>query len=276
MRVRQNCCFLVYLKETLSSLQNIGVLLDLDGVVYQGGSLIPGAAKTIHILQHNNIPFRFITNTTRLTKKKLVHKLHSMGLSIEINEVFAAPHAAVEYCRGRGYTAIDLVVPDKKMEEDFSDFSLNVENPQAVVLGDMGRGFTFGLLNSLFKKILNGAELVAMHKNKYWHSGSELTLDLGAFVSALEFAVDKEAVLIGKPSPYLFQLAVKPWGIPFQSIYMVGDDVVGDIGGANNVGMKSDLVKTGKFRAETLPSYDVKPNYIIDSIADLPSIIDLE
>ena len=184
-------------------------------MVDQGRSVGAGAVKTIHILQYNNIPFRFITNTTRLTKKNLVSKLHSMGLFIGINEVFAAPHAAVEYCRGREYTAIDLVVPDKKMEEDFSDFSLNVENPQAVVLGDMGRGFTFGLLNSLFKKILNGAELVAMHKNKYWDSGGELTLDLVAFVSALEFAADNEAVLIGNPSPYLFQFAVKPWGIPF-------------------------------------------------------------
>jgi len=275
VRVRQNCCFLVNLKEALSSLQNIGVLLDLDGVVYQGGSLIPGAVETVHMLQHNNIPLRFITNTTRLTKKNLVSKLHSMGLSIEISEVFAAPHAAVAYCKGREYTAIDLVVPDKEMKEDFSDFSLNVENPQAVVLGDMGHEFTFGLLNSLFKKILNGAELVAMHKNKYWDSGSELTLDLGAFVSALEFATDKEAVLIGKPSPYLFQLAVKPWGIPFQSIYMVGDDMVGDIGGANNVGMKSVLVKTGKFRKEGVVHPVGKPNYIINSIADLPNLLQL-
>ena len=69
MRVRQNCCFLVSLKEALSSLQNIGVLLDLDGMVYQEGSLIPDAVATIHILQHNNILFRFITNTVRLTKK---------------------------------------------------------------------------------------------------------------------------------------------------------------------------------------------------------------
>ena len=275
MRVRQNYCFLVNLKEVLSNLQNVGVLLDLDGVIYQGSSLIPGAVETIHILQHNNIPFRFITNTARMTKKNLVSKLHSMGLSIEINEVFAAPHAAVEYCKGREYTAIDLVVPDKEMKEDFSDFSLNVESPQAVVLGDMGHGFTFGLLNSLFKKILNGAELVAMHKNKHWHSGSELTLDLGAFVSALEFVSEKEAVLIGKPSPYLFQLAAQSWGIPFQSIYMVGDDMVADVGGANNVGMKSVLVKTGKFRKEWLSHPGGKPNHIINSIADLPSLLQL-
>ena len=123
MRVRQNYCFLVNLKETLSSLQNIGVLLDLDGVVYQGGSLISGAVETIHILQHNNIPFRFITNTTRLTKKKLVSKLYSMGLSIEIDEVFAAPCVAVEYCKDKEYTAIDLVVPDREMEDIFSEFN---------------------------------------------------------------------------------------------------------------------------------------------------------
>ena len=98
---------------------------------------------------------------------------------------------------------------------------------------------------------------------------------MGAFVSALEFAADKEAVLIGKPSPYLFQLAVKPWGIPFQSIYMVGDDMVGDIGGANNAGMKSVLVKTGKFRKEGVVRLGEKPNYIINSIADLPNLLQL-
>jgi len=210
-----------------------------------------------------------------MTKKNLVSKLYSMGLSIETNEVFAAPHAAVEYCKGKEYTAIDLVVPDREMEKDFSCFNLNVKSTQAVVLGDMGREFTFDLLNSIFKKILNGAELVAMHKNKYWHSGDELTLDLGAFVSALEFSAEKEAVLIGKPSPYLFQLAARPWGIPFQSIYMVGDDMVGDIGGANNVGMRSVLVKTGKFRKEWLGRSADGPKHIISSIADLPNLLQL-
>ena len=260
----------------MSNLQSFGVLLDLDGVVYQGSSLIPGAAETIRVLKHNSIPFRFITNTTRMTKKNLVSKLYSMGLSIESNEVFAAPHAAVEYCKVKKYTAIDLVVPDREMEEDFSCFNLNVKSPQAVVLGDMGRGFTFDLLNSIFKKILNGADLVAMHKNKYWHSGDELTLDLGAFVSALEFSVEKEAVLIGKPSPYLFELAAKPWKIPFQSIFVIGDDVVGDIGGANNVGMRSVLVKTGRFQKECLGQSENKPQHIIDSIADLPNLLHLD
>ena len=254
---------------------DIGILFDLDGVIYQGDSLISGAKESINLLRQNNIPCRFITNTTRMTKKNLVTKLQAMGLSLEVNEVFAAPHAAVEYCKNREYTAIDLVVPNNEMEEDFIDFDLHAENPQAIVLGDMGNLFTFDLLNALFKKILNGAEIVAMHKNKYWHSGNGLTLDLGAFVTALEFATEKEAVVIGKPNPHLFQLAVRPWGLSFQSIYMVGDDIKGDIGGANNVGMQSILVKTGKYREESLRRSEIIPDFIINSVADLPELLQL-
>ena len=256
-------------------MHDIGILFDLDGVIYQGDSLISGAKESINLLRQNNIPCRFITNTTRMTKKNLVTKLQAMGLTLEVNEVFAAPHAAVEYCKNMKYTTIDLVVPDNEMEEDFIDFDLHAENPQAIVLGDMGNLFTFDLLNALFKKILNGAEIVAMHKNKYWHSGNGLTLDLGAFVAALEFATEKEAVVIGKPDPHLFQLAVKPWGLSFQSIYMVGDDIKGDIGGANNVGMQSILVKTGKYREESLKRSEITPDFIINSVADLPELLQL-
>ena len=256
-------------------MHDIGILFDLDGVIYQGDSLISGAKESINLLRQNNIPCRFITNTTRMTKKNLVTKLKSMGLSLEINEVFAAPHAAVEYCKSKGYKKIELVVPDRSMEEDFADFDLHTDNPQAIVMGDMGNQFTFDLLNSLFKKILTGAEIVALHKNKYWHSGKELTLDLGAFVSALEFATEKESVVIGKPSPHLFQLASKPWGLPFKSIFMVGDDINSDINGAYNVGMQSVLVKTGKYREESLKRSEIKPDYIINSVADLPEILPL-
>ena len=256
-------------------MHDIGILFDLDGVIYQGDSLISGAKESINLLRQNNFPCRFITNTTRMTKKNLVTKLQAMGLTLEVNEVFAAPHAAVEYCKNMKYTTIDLVVPDNEMEEDFIDFDLHAENPQAIVLGDMGNLFTFDLLNALFKKILNGAEIVAMHKNKYWHSGNGLTLDLGAFVAALEFATEKEAVVIGKPSPHLFQLAVKPWGLSFQSIYMVGDDIGGDIGGANNVGMQSILVKTGKYREESFKRSEITPDFIINSVADLPELLQL-
>ena len=146
------------------------------------------------------------------------------------------------------------------------------EKPEAIVVGDVGKLFTFELLNRLFINIINGAELIAMHKNRYWKSVGGLTLDLGAFISALEYAAGKSAVVVGKPDPNLFKLAVYGWGLSENSIYVVGDDLDGDIGGAHNAGMKSVLVKTGKFREENLKRSEIKPNHIINSVADLPNI----
>ena len=175
----------------------------------------------------------------------------------------------------RGNTVIIKNIPDRDMEEDFLDFQLVDSYPEAIVLGDMGAGFTFNLINALFNHILDGAELVAMHKNRFWKSADGYSLDVGAFVSALEYASGRPASIMGKPNLNLFVLASREWNLPAEKILMVGDDIEGDVGGALNAGMKSILVKTGKFRAETLQSSNIRPNYIIDSIADLPGIIDL-
>ena len=251
-------------------------LFDLDGTIFQGRTLVPGAVEALLFLKNARIPHRFITNATRMTKKKLVLMLGNMGLSISLDDIFTAPHAAAIYCQNKGYKKILLAVPDHEMEEDFSGFQLVDYNPEAIVLGDMGARFTFNLMNDLFNYILGGSELVAMHKNRFWKSADGYLLDVGAFVSALEYASGRPASVMGKPNPNLFVLASREWNLPAEKILMVGDDIEADIGGALNAGMKSVLVKTGKFRAEILRSYDIKPSYIIDSIADLPSIIDLD
>jgi HAD superfamily hydrolase (TIGR01458 family) len=210
-----------------------------------------------------------------MTKNNLINMLSKMGFSVTVEEIFAAPHAAVEYCKLKGYKNILLIVPDEEMKEDFSTFQFVDENPEAIVVGDMGKLFTFELLNRLFLNIINGAELIAMHKNRYWNSADGLTLDLGAFISALEYASGKSAIVVGKPDPNLFKLAVHNWGLSEKSIYVVGDDLDADIMGAHNAGMKSVLVKTGKFREENLKRSEIKPDYIMHSVADLPNIFQL-
>ena len=252
-----------------------GILFDLDGVVFQGNRLIPGSKEILCALQRAEIPYRFITNTTRMTKNNLVKMLGDMGLAVDSNDIFAAPHAAAEYCELKGYNKILLFVPDQEMQEDFSAFQLVENNPDAVVVGDMGALFTFGLLNKIFRIIIDGAELVAMHKNRYWAPAGGLALDLGAFISALEYASNKSAAVMGKPNANLFKLAVRSWNVSKSSIYVVGDDLDGDILGAQNAGMKSILVKTGKFREEKLENSKIVPDYIINSIVDLSGLIQL-
>ena len=252
-----------------------GVLFDLDGVIYEGNRLIPGAKEALKKLQSADIPFRFITNTTRMTKANLIIFLGKMGFNVTPESVFTAPHAAVEYCNIKGYNKISLVVPDSEMKQDFSSFELVEKNPEAIVLGDMGQLFTFDLLNRLFNDAINGSQIVAMHKNRYWKSTKGLTMDLGAFIAALEYASGKSAAIMGKPDPNMFFLAVRSWGIPHNSIFMIGDDIEGDVGGAKNAGMQSVLVKTGKFRDRVLSDSKLKPDFIINSVSDLPDFFEL-
>ena len=250
-----------------------GVLFDLDGVLFQGTSLMSGSKEILSALTGAGIPYRFITNTTRMTKNNLVKMLGDMGLAVDSNDIFTAPHAAAEYCELKGYNKILLFVPDQEMQKDFSAFQLVENNPDAVVVGDMGALFSFGLLNKIFRIIIDGAELVAMHKNRYWAPAGGLALDLGAFISALEYASNKSAAVMGKPNANLFKLAVRSWSVSKGSIYVVGDDLDGDIRGAQNAGMKSILVKTGKFRDKNLENLKIVPDYIINSIADLSGLI---
>ena len=210
-----------------------------------------------------------------MTKSNLISYLEKIGLKTVPENVLAAPHAAVEYCKMKGFKRISLVVPDLNMKKDFSDFELVDKSPEAVVLGDMGPMFNFELLNRIFVDVMNGSQMVAMHKNRYWMAVDGFRMDLGAFVSALECASGKTAVVVGKPDPNMFKLAVDKWRCPRGSVYMVGDDIEADVCGAKKAGMKSVLVKTGKFRDDTLRRSEIKPDFIIDSVADLPSLFKL-
>jgi HAD superfamily hydrolase (TIGR01458 family) len=210
-----------------------------------------------------------------MTKNNLVSFLKGMGLNVAPESVFSAPQVALEYCKLKGYKKISLIVPDPEMEQDFSSFQLVDINPDAIVLGDMGQLFTFELLNRLFNEAINGSQIVAMHKNRYWKSAMGLTIDLGVFVAALEYASGKSVAVMGKPHPNMFWLAIQLWNVPPDSVFVIGDDIEGDILGAKTAGMKSVLVKTGKFREDVLAQSKTKPDYIIESVANLPSLLKL-
>ncbi len=123
------------------------------------------------------------------------------------------------------------------------------------------------------RMILSGAEIIALEKDRTWMGNDGLMLSAGPFVTALEYATGKEASCAGKPSPAFFATALEGLGIPAPEVAMVGDDIETDIGGAQGCGMQGILVRTGKFREDTLTSSRVVPDLIIDSVADLPRIL---
>ena len=250
-----------------------GLLIDLDGVLYIGGRPVPGAREAIQYLMENEVPFRCISNTTRKCRKTISVQLSEMGFAIPEEYIFTPPHAAVAHMKKTGKERFFLLATGD-VNRDFADAGTRVaENADYIIVGDAGEVFTYSNLNTAFRLLMDGAELIALEKDRYWMAQDGLSLSAGPFVSALEFATGKQALIMGKPSKTFFELALKDMNLTSGQVAMIGDDLHTDVGGAQAAGMTGILVRTGKFREEYLRDSSIKPDRIMDSIAHLPEIV---
>jgi HAD superfamily hydrolase (TIGR01458 family) len=134
--------------------------------------------------------------------------------------------------------------------------------------------FSFMNLARAFQELEMGAELYCLHKNRWWQTKHGPLLDAGAFVAGLEYAADVEATVLGKPSPAYFEAALEALDADPELTWMVGDDIEADVAGAQRHGMKTILVRTGKFRPDAVERTNIRPDAIVSSIAQLPDWLD--
>lgn len=249
-----------------------GILFDINGVFHVDNQPVDGAVEIINKIKEK-FPCRFVTNTTTKSRQTFHQSLVDMGLPISKSEIISAPYAAVLYLRQLDNPSCYLLLSED-VKSDFAEFEQSDTEPDIVVVGDIGDRWNYSIMNKVFQMLINGAELVALHKGKYWQTEGELQLDIGAFVAGLEYASGKAATVVGKPSSSFFQLALAELELPAENAVMVGDDIESDVGGAKKEGLKAILVKTGKYRRELVEHSDIEPDLIFDSVTDLEQILD--
>lgn len=223
-----------------------GVLLDLGGVVYEGDHLLPSAADAIARLHDSGIPLRFLTNTTRAPKQRILKRLKDFGLNVSSEEIFTPAQAACAWLAARGLRPFLVVHPD--LVDEFAN--IGGGSGEAVVIGDVGETLTYEQLNAAFRRLIDGSEFLALANNRtFKDSDGALSLDAGAFVAALKFAAQRDPHILGKPSPEFFSTALQSIGCSLGDAVMVGDDAENDVAGALSAGLgQAVLVRTGKYR----------------------------
>ena len=252
-----------------SALSNVnGFLIDLEGTVYEAGRAIPGAREALAELARRDVPHVFVTNTTSRPRRALVAELAAMGIDAKSERIFTAPLAAREYLKARGWLRCHLLVMPAVLE-DLDGIQSDEVSPQAVVVGDIGEGFSYERLNRAFRLLLDGAQLVTLARNRFYRAADGLVLDQGPFVAALEHACGKEAILVGKPAPTFYRAALAALGLPAAEVAVIGDDLEAEVVGAQAAGMRGILVRTGKFREEELACSDACPDAILDSLVEV-------
>ena len=215
---------------------------------------------------------RFVTNSTTRSRPQLVEQLRACGIDLEPDELQTTGSVAARALAGKRVLA--LTMPG--MLDDLDGLQLVGMNVEAVLLGgaaegeETGRVFSYLNLNRAFHELEAGAELYCLHKNRWWQTRNGPALDAGAFVAGLEYATQIEATVLGKPSTAYFEAALQALDGDAGLTWMVGDDIEGDVVGAQAMGMRTVLVRTGKFRPDELEHTRVVPDGIVSSIAHLP------
>lgn len=255
-----------------------GVLLDIDGVLVVSWEAVPGAAAALAALRAADRPLRLVTNTTSASRAEVVRRLRAAGLEVATEEVLTAPLATAAWIGRHRPDARCFLVNHGELADDLDAVRLvgTDEAADVVLLGGAGPEFSYDQMNHALGLLLEGAELVAMHQNRYWRTVEGFSLDTGAYLAALEHAAEVGSTVVGKPAPEFFQTAVDQLATSADRVLMVGDDVENDVLGAQAAGVRGVLVRTGKYRAEAVEAADGEPFATIDSIAALPALLGID
>ena len=254
-------------------LENIqALLIDLEGVLYSDNKLIYGSEKVLQELRKKELKLRFLTNTTTIPRNKILDKLINYGFDIKEEEIFTPVTATKKFLEKNNIREVFLVT-SKELLSEFENYKLTNKNPKAVIMGDIYKEFNWDILDKIFKLIYkHDAHLISLHQNKYCVRKNEISLDLGPFVRAIEYASDKNAILMGKPNKNFFDLVIKDLNTHHENVVMIGDDIKSDIEGGNLAGLKTIQVKTGKYQSSD-DKNNVQPDSRIDDINEVLNLL---
>jgi HAD superfamily hydrolase (TIGR01458 family) len=251
-------------------------LIDIDGVLTVSWRPIPGAVAAVTRLRELGIAVALLTNTTSRTRASVASTLADSGFPVHADDVLTAPALTAAYLATHYPGARCALLNSGEIQEDLAGVTIidDDQTPDVVIIGGAGNEFSYPALNRIFGYLQRGAKLVAMHRNLYWRTDAGLQLDGGAFLLGLEAAAHVEAEIVGKPAAGFFAAALDRLEVDASAAVMIGDDIDADVLAAQRNGITGVLVRTGKYLPEAVAAANSAPDHILDSIADLPTLIE--
>src|SRR5438552_4940731 len=231
----------------------LGYLIDMDGVIYRGNQLIPGAERFIQELKTHDIPFLFLTNNSQRTRLDVATRLQRLGIDVEEGHVFTCAMATARFLAQQKPNGTAFVIGEGGLLNALHNngYAIVDRDPDYVVVGE-GRTFTFEVIEAALNMILAGAKLVATNMDPNCPTQHGMRPGCGAVVAMLEAAAGVRAFSVGKPSPVMLRGARKELGLTTDQTIVIGDTMETDIIGGAQLGFKTILVLSGGTRREDL------------------------
>lgn len=251
-----------------------GLLIDMDGVLYRGQAPIPGAEHFVTFLRYRRIPFLLLTNNSSLSPGQYMAKLRGMGIEVHAEEILTSAQATARYLAqwepegARVYMIGQEGLRQALMEQGFT---LVEEGAKYVVVG-WDWELTFAQLKRAALLIRAGAHFIATNPDRTFPSEEGIIPGNGAILAALEAATDIHPLVIGKPQPTIFQLALTQLGLDTQGVAVLGDRLETDILGGQRMGLGTLFVLSGVTDGEELAYSSIQPDMVFEDVAHLQRV----
>jgi NagD protein len=247
-----------------------GFLIDMDGVIYRGKQLVPGADQFITQLLDRDIPFAFLTNNSQRTRRDVATKLARMGIPVDESHIFTCAMATARFLAAQKPRGTAFVIGEGGLLQALhkNGYAIVDDDPDYVVVGE-GRTFNMEIVEHAVRLILRGSKLISTNIDPNCPTSQGLRPGCGAIVAMLESATGFRAFSVGKPSPVMMRAARKELGLATDETIMIGDTMETDILGGVSMGYRTVLVLSGSTTRDDLARYAYRPDLVLDSIEDL-------
>ncbi len=246
-------------------------VIDMDGVIYHGHRLIPGALDFLARLESGGHRFLFLTNNSQWTPRDLKHRLDVLGISVPEEAFHTSALATAEFLRQQKPGGTAYVIGGAGLTNALYDagYTLTERNPDYVVVGDT-RSYDFEKIERAIRMIIGGARFVATNLDLTGPSEDGIQPACGALVAPIELATGKKPYFVGKPNPLMMRTALKKMGAHASESFMVGDRMDTDIIAGTEAGMRTILVLTGVSSRETIDAYPYQPTHVFENVGEIP------
>jgi len=247
-----------------------GYLIDMDGVIYRGHELIPGADRFVRQLLARRIPFRFLTNNSQRTRRDMAAKLAHMGVEVGEEHIFTCAIATARFLAQQKPNGTAFVIGEGGLLTalHLNGYAIVDHDPDYVVVGE-GRTFNLELVETAVRMVEGGAKLIATNLDPNCPTPDGLRPGCGAMTAMLETATGVKAFSVGKPSPIMMRAARKEIGLQTEETCIIGDTMETDILGGVQLDYRTILVLSGGTRRADMAKYAFRPDKVVESIADL-------
>ena len=247
-----------------------GFICDMDGVIYHGSKLLPGAKSFVHWLQRENKDFLFLTNNSSKTRKELQIKLEGMGINVKEEHFYTSALATASFLRKQCPGGSAYVIGDTGLTNAMYNvgFLMNNTDPDYVVLGET-RTYNYEMMEKATQLVLKGAKLIGCNYDVTGPVDGGIAPATRALISPIEMATGKKAYFVGKPNPLMMRHGLNTLGVENEDAVIIGDRMDTDIVAGIEAGVDTVLVLSGVTSLESMNRFSYRPKYILDGVGDI-------